>query len=60
MIRQLKNTPVRDLIRALEHDGFEYRRRKVNGSSLRLTLAQLTFPLLHSVSYANKAPPSIQ
>jgi len=28
MIRQLKNTPVRDLIRALEQDGFEYRRRK--------------------------------
>jgi predicted RNA binding protein YcfA (HicA-like mRNA interferase family) len=28
MIRQLKSTPVRDLIRALEQDGFEYRRRK--------------------------------
>ena len=28
MIHKLKNTPVRDLIRALEQDGFEYRRRK--------------------------------
>ena len=28
MINKLRNTPVRDLIRALEQDGFEYRRRK--------------------------------
>ena len=28
MINHLKNTPVRDLIRAVEQDGFEYRRRK--------------------------------
>lgn len=28
MINDLKNTPVRDLIHALEQDGFEYRRRK--------------------------------
>jgi len=28
MIHLLKNTPVRDLVRALEQDGFEYRRRK--------------------------------
>jgi predicted RNA binding protein YcfA (HicA-like mRNA interferase family) len=28
MIRKLKNTPVRDLIRALEQDGFQYRKRK--------------------------------
>ncbi|MBN1103178.1 MAG: type II toxin-antitoxin system HicA family toxin [Deltaproteobacteria bacterium] len=28
MIHLLKNTPVRDLVRALELDGFEYRRRK--------------------------------
>jgi len=25
---QLRNTPVRKLIRALEHDGFRYKRRK--------------------------------
>ena len=28
MISYLKNTPVRDLIRALEQDGFGYRKRK--------------------------------
>jgi len=28
MIHKLRNAPVRDLIRALEQDGFEYRRRK--------------------------------
>jgi predicted RNA binding protein YcfA (HicA-like mRNA interferase family) len=28
MIRKLKNTPVRELIRALEQDGFKYMRRK--------------------------------
>lgn len=28
MISYLKNTPVRELIRALEEDGFAYRRRK--------------------------------
>ena len=28
MIYKLKNTPVRELIRALEQDGFQYRRRK--------------------------------
>ena len=28
MINKLKNTPVRDLIRALEQDGFQYKRRK--------------------------------
>lgn len=28
MIDKLKNTPVRNLIRALENDGFEYKRRK--------------------------------
>jgi len=28
MIPKLKNTPVRELIRALERDGFQYRRRK--------------------------------
>jgi predicted RNA binding protein YcfA (HicA-like mRNA interferase family) len=28
MIHKLKNTPVRELIRALEQDGFYYRRRK--------------------------------
>ena len=28
MIRKLKNTPVRDLIRALEQDEFQYRKRK--------------------------------
>ena len=28
MIRKLKNSAVRDLIRALEQDGFQYRRRK--------------------------------
>lgn len=28
MSHQLKNVPVRELIRALEQDGFQYRRRK--------------------------------
>jgi predicted RNA binding protein YcfA (HicA-like mRNA interferase family) len=28
MIHKLKNTPVRELIKALEKDGFEYKRRK--------------------------------
>ena len=28
MIHHLKNTPVRKLIRALEQDGFQYRKRK--------------------------------
>lgn len=28
MISKLKNTPIRDLIRALEQDGFQYTRRK--------------------------------
>ncbi|MFQ5965331.1 MAG: type II toxin-antitoxin system HicA family toxin [Candidatus Scalinduaceae bacterium] len=28
MIHRLKNTPVRELIRALEQDGFRYKRRK--------------------------------
>jgi predicted RNA binding protein YcfA (HicA-like mRNA interferase family) len=28
MIYKLKNTPVRNLIRALERDGFQYKRRK--------------------------------
>lgn len=28
MIGKLKNTPVRELIRALEQDGFQYTRRK--------------------------------
>ena len=28
MISKLRNTPVRELIRALEQDGFQYRRRK--------------------------------
>jgi predicted RNA binding protein YcfA (HicA-like mRNA interferase family) len=28
MIHKLKNTPVRELIKALEQDGFRYRRRK--------------------------------
>lgn len=28
MIHKLKNTPVRELIKALEQDGFEYKRRK--------------------------------
>jgi predicted RNA binding protein YcfA (HicA-like mRNA interferase family) len=28
MIPTLKNTPVRELIRALERDGFQYKRRK--------------------------------
>ncbi|MBW1717833.1 MAG: type II toxin-antitoxin system HicA family toxin [Deltaproteobacteria bacterium] len=28
MINKLKNTPIRDLIRALEQDGFQYTRRK--------------------------------
>ena len=28
MINKLKNTSVRDLIRALEQDGFQYKRRK--------------------------------
>lgn len=28
MISELKNTPVRELIRALERDGFQYTRRK--------------------------------
>jgi predicted RNA binding protein YcfA (HicA-like mRNA interferase family) len=28
MIPQLKNTPVRELIRALQQDGFQYKRRK--------------------------------
>jgi predicted RNA binding protein YcfA (HicA-like mRNA interferase family) len=28
MIHKLKNTPVRELIRALKHDGFQYKRRK--------------------------------
>jgi predicted RNA binding protein YcfA (HicA-like mRNA interferase family) len=28
MIPELKNTPVRELIRALERDGFQYTRRK--------------------------------
>jgi predicted RNA binding protein YcfA (HicA-like mRNA interferase family) len=30
MIYKLKNTPVRELIRAFEQDGFQYRRRKGN------------------------------
>ncbi len=28
MIHKLKNTPVRELIRALDQDGFQYKRRK--------------------------------
>ena len=28
MIHKLKNTPIRDLIRALKQDGFQYTRRK--------------------------------
>lgn len=28
MVYKLKNTPVRELIRALEQDGFQYKRRK--------------------------------
>jgi predicted RNA binding protein YcfA (HicA-like mRNA interferase family) len=28
MIHKLKNTPVRDLLQALEQDGFQYRKRK--------------------------------
>jgi len=28
MIHKLKNTPIRELIRALEKDGFKYKRRK--------------------------------
>jgi len=28
MINKLKNTPIRDLIRALEQEGFQYTRRK--------------------------------
>lgn len=28
MIHYLKNTPVRELIRALEQDGFQYKKRK--------------------------------
>lgn len=28
MINKLKNTPIRDLIRALEQNGFQYTRRK--------------------------------
>jgi predicted RNA binding protein YcfA (HicA-like mRNA interferase family) len=28
MIHKLKNVPVRELLRALEQDGFEYRKRK--------------------------------
>jgi len=28
MIHKLKNIPVRDLLRALEQDGFQYRKRK--------------------------------
>lgn len=28
MIQKLKNTPIRDLIRALEKDGFQYTRRR--------------------------------
>ena len=28
MISTLKNTPVRELIRAIERDGFQYKRRK--------------------------------
>lgn len=28
MIHELKNTPVRKLLRALEQDGFQYRKRK--------------------------------
>jgi len=28
MIHRLKNTPIKELIRALEKDGFQYKRRK--------------------------------
>ena len=28
MIHKLRNTPVRELIRAIEEDGFQYKRRK--------------------------------
>ena len=31
LVRQLRNTPVRDIVRALERDGFSYRRSQ--GSS---------------------------
>jgi predicted RNA binding protein YcfA (HicA-like mRNA interferase family) len=34
-LRELRNTPVRELIRALERDGFEYRRRQGSGRLYR-------------------------
>ncbi|MCH7801210.1 MAG: type II toxin-antitoxin system HicA family toxin [Chloroflexi bacterium] len=35
LIRRLRNTPVRELIRALERDGFMYRRAKGSGRVYR-------------------------
>jgi len=35
LIQQLRNTPVRELIRALERDGFAFRRRQGSGRLYR-------------------------
>ncbi|MDH3600475.1 MAG: type II toxin-antitoxin system HicA family toxin [Candidatus Tectomicrobia bacterium] len=35
LLRQLRNTSVQELVRALERDGFEYRRRRGGGRVYR-------------------------
>jgi len=39
IIHKLKNTPVRKLIRALEQDGFQYKRRRVVKESIVTLMA---------------------
>jgi len=52
MTHLLKNTPVRELIRALEKDGFEYRRRKGSHSLSRATLtANIQISIIKSDPY---------
>ena len=54
MINKLRNTPVRELIRALEQDGFQYKRRKgsqrvyrhYDGVELLFTIIMQKIPFL--------------
>jgi predicted RNA binding protein YcfA (HicA-like mRNA interferase family) len=50
LLQQLRNTPVRELIRALEHDGFTYRRRKGAGRVYRHTDGRRTVIHYHRSS----------
>jgi hypothetical protein len=43
VINRLKNTPVRKVIRALEKDGFEYKKRKAKEFIAILMVAVLLF-----------------